>query len=198
MIKVTVTGADKAFEEINKALQKFMTEKVVTVGIHEDENARDSGTITNAQLGAVHEFGADIDHPGGTSYGYATKADAEKGRVKFLKTGSGFMELGVTQAHKIKIPARPWLKPGVNAGNLEYVNIIEKGAASGEPIDMTLNRVGVVAVAHVQKYMTELRTPPNAPSTIKKKGSSNPLIDSGSLRASVTYKITSTKPTEGL
>ena len=197
-MKVTIHNTQQVNSAVKKALENLTTNKFVTVGIHEDAGQHESDDITNAALGAVHEFGADINHPGGTSYGYASKTAAERDEVRFLKTGKGYAELGVTKAHEINIPARPWLKPGVNAGNLEYVNIIEKGAASGEPIDMTLNRVGVVAVAEVQKYMTELRTPPNAPSTIKKKGSSNPLIDSGALRQSVTYKITSTKPTEGL
>ena len=38
----------------------------------------------------------------------------------------------------------------------------------------------------------------NAPSTIAKKGSSNPLIDSGAMRQSVTYSVSPTKPSEGL
>jgi len=198
MIKTTVTGADKALGELNKALQEFMTDKVVTVGIHEDENARDSGTITNAQLGAVHEFGADIDHPGGTSYGYATKAAADKGQVRFLKKGEGYAELGVTDPHKIVIPARPWLLPGVQSGNAEYLKVIKDTVEDGGTLEQALNKVGVVAVSKVQEYMTKLRSPANAASTIARKGSSNPLIDSGNLRQSVDYKIQPTKPNEGL
>ncbi len=198
MIKTTVTGADKALGELNKALQAFMTDKVVTVGIHEDESARDSGTITNAQLGAVHEFGADIDHPGGTSYGYATKTTAEKGQVRFLKTGEGYAELGVTQAHKITIPARPWLQPGVQSGNAEYLKVIKNTVEDGGTLLQALHKVGVIAVSKVQEYMVALRSPANAPSTIAKKGSSNPLIDTGNLRQSVDYKIQPTKPSEGL
>ena len=196
--KITIHNVQGAKDAIRKALDEFMTNKVVTVGIHEDAGEHESDDITNAALGAVHEFGADINHPGGTSYGFASKAAADRNEVRFLKTGKGYAELGVTKAHEINIPARPWLNPGVNSGNLEYVRIIEKAAASGEPLDMALNKIGVVAVGLVQKYMTELRTPPNAASTIKKKGSSNPLIDSGALRQSVTYKITTSKPTEGL
>jgi len=96
------------------------------------------------------------------------------------------------------IPARPWLNPGVASGNAEYYDIITKTMADGGTPEQALNKVGVVAVGKVQKYMTDLRTPPNAASTIKKKGSSNPLIDSGAMRQSVTYKIDSGKPTEGL
>lgn len=196
--KVTITGVQQARDAINKALRELMTDNTVTVGIHEDAGQHESDDITNAALGAVHEFGANIDHPGGTSYGYASKAAANRNEVRFLKSGSGYMELGVTGPHQINIPARPWLNPGVASGNTEYLKIIEQTMSDGGTMNMALNRVGVVAVGMVQKYMTDLRTPPNAPSTIKKKGSSNPLIDSGALRQSVTYKITTSKPTEGL
>lgn len=196
--KVTITNSQQASNAIRKALEEFMTNKSVTVGIHEDAGQHESDDITNASLGAMLDMGADIDHPGGTSYGFASKAAAERNEVRFLKAGKGYAELGKTGPHKISIPARPWLNPGALSGSKEYLNIIEKAAASNKPLDMTLNKIGVVAVGFVQKYMTELRTPPNAASTIKKKGSSNPLIDSGALRQSVTYKVTTEKPTEGL
>ena len=196
--KVTVTNVQQSRDAIQKALRALMVDKYVTIGIHEDAGNHESDDITNAQLGAVHEFGADINHPGGTSYGYASKAAADRNDVRFLKSGRGYMELGVTGPHIIKIPARPWLNPGVASGNAEYLSIIEKTLANDGTMTQALNKVGVVAVGKVQKYMTDLRTPPNAASTIKKKGSSNPLIDSGILRSSVTYKLTQGKPTEGI
>ena len=197
-VKTTVTGAESARDAIEQALKKFMTPAFVTIGIHEDAGQHESDDITNAQLGAVHEFGADIDHPGGTSFGFATKAAADRNEVRFLKQGKGFIELGVTGPHKIKIPARPWLTPGVQSGNDEYLQIITAALEAGESLDIALGRIGVVAAAKVQLFMTELKSPPNTPATIKKKGSANPLIDSGSLRQSVTFKVTSTEPTEGL
>jgi hypothetical protein len=192
MIKTTVTGVQDVMAELRAELEKLTSDHVVTVGIHEDAGNIESNDLTMAGLGAVHEFGAEINHPGGTNYGYASKAAADRNEVRFLKDGAGYAVLGVTQPHKINIPARPWLSPGVDASNLEYVKLIEDGIANGDTMDQTLNRVGVVAVASVQRYMTELRTPPNAPSTIKRKGSSNPLIDSGAMRQSVTYKISTT------
>lgn len=158
MIKTTVTGAGSAKDAIEKALKDFMTDKFVTVGIHEDVGMHDGEDITNAQLGAVMEFGTDDGN----------------------------------------IPARPWLSPGVSSGNADYVSLIADGLEDETPMLQILNQIGVVAVGKVQQYMVELRTPPNAPSTIAKKGSSNPLIDSGALRQSVTYKVTDSKPTEGL
>jgi len=198
MIEFSVEGLQQVQDEINNRLREFETDKFVTVGIHESDSGRDSDEITNAQLGATMEFGAEIDHPGGTSYGYATQRDAENGAVRFLKSGQGFMELGRTSPHKITIPARPWLYPGVESGSLQYVQALERAVNDGKSLQESLEIVGVIAVASVRKYMTDLRTPPNASSTIRKKGSSNPLIDSGSLRGSVDAVVQNTEPTEGL
>lgn len=93
------------------------------------------------------------------------------------------------------IPARPWLDVGVKSGTQDYLEVIQNHS---DDIDNALEIIGQIAVGKVQQYMTDLRDPPNAPSTIAKKGSSNPLIDTGALRQSVTYSITNTKPKEGL
>jgi hypothetical protein len=96
------------------------------------------------------------------------------------------------------IPARPWLDTGVASVTDEIVDTIADSAEDGESIEQALERVGVVAVAGVQNYMDELQSPGNAASTIAKKGDDNPLIDSGELKQSVTYKVTTGKPSEGL
>lgn len=197
-ISLSLIDFQKAQAELKKAMKDFAGGKVVTVGIHEEAGNVEDGNLTMASLGAVHEFGADIDHPGGTSYGYATQAAAEKGQVRFLKSGTGFLELGVTQPHKIEIPARPWLNPGVLSASKEILATIEDQIGQGKTLDETLEAVGVVASGQVRVYMTELKTPPNAASTIKKKGSANPLIDSGAMRASVTHQVASEPVEEGL
>lgn len=97
------------------------------------------------------------------------------------------------------IPARPWLVPGVESATQEILDTIQEGIEEGRDPAQTLNRVGLVAAGEVQMYITELRTPPNAPSTIAAKGSDNPLIDTGAMRASVTYQIQrGPMPEEGL
>ena len=97
-----------------------------------------------------------------------------------------------------RIPPRPWLEPGVASGTQEYLQIISDGIKNGGSLESVLDIVGVVAVGKVQEFMTELSSPANAASTIEAKGSDNPLIDTGALRASVTYQITSDKLEEGL
>ena len=206
-ITLKVSNFQEVQEELKKALDEFRGNNTVLVGIHEAAGSVESGDLTMAKLGAIHEFGADIDHPGGTSYGYASQAAYERNEVRFLGASGGtrrqpmpggYMELGVTGPHKITIPARPWLVPGVQSGTIEYLREIEKGVKKGDNLDMVLDRVGIIATGKVQQYMTDLKTPPNAPSTIAKKGSSNPLIDSGMMRQSVTYSVSPIKPSEGL
>lgn len=205
MITLDIQGFQELQDELAKELSALKSNKVVTVGIHEEAGDVESGDLTMASLGAINEFGADIDHPGGTRYGYATAEAADAyvagrsaGRVSFLAPGKGFAELGVTGPHKITIPARPWLEPGVASATPEVLLTIQDGMEAGQSMDQILEAVGVVAAGKVKVYMTDLKTPPNAASTIRKKGSSNPLIDSGAMRQSVTHQVSIGPASEGL
>lgn len=198
MITLDIQGFQELQDELAKELGALKSNKVVTVGIHEEAGDVESGDLTMAGLGAMLNFGATIKHPGGTSYGYASKAAADRDEVRFLKKGAGYMELGVTQPHNIDIPAREWLEPGVMKATPEVLLTIQDGMEAGQSMDQILETVGVVAAAAVKVYMTDLKTPPNAASTIRKKGSNNPLIDEGHLRSSVTHKVSIGPASEGL
>ena len=66
---------------------------------------------------------------------------------------------------------------------------IEKGVEE-------LKKTGMFVQNKVRSWFTDSRNgwPPNAPSTIKaKKGKSNPLIDTGELRKSITYVVSNKK-----
>jgi hypothetical protein len=198
MINLDLIGFQELEDQLSQELATLRSNQIVTIGIHEEAGDVESGDITMAGLGATHEFGAEVKHPGGTSYGYATKAAADRDEVRFLKTGTGYMQLGVTQPHNITIPARPWLEPGVQQATPLILEAIEAGLSADQPMDQILETVGVIAAGEVKVYMTQLRTPPNAASTIRRKGSSNPLIDTGAMRQSVTHQVSIGPATEGL
>lgn len=107
-------------------------------------------------------------------------------------------ETNTLYGHPAPIPPRPWLIPGVDSGTQEITEAISEGVQKGLPTEQIMEQVGAFAAGAVQQYMTDLKEPPNSPYTIEQKGSSNPLIDTGALRASVTYKVTSDKPEEGI
>jgi len=52
----------------------------------------------------------------------------------------------------------------------------------GKGLEQELGKVGLLAQSQVRAKITAIKSPPNAQSTIDKKGSSNPLIDTGQMR----------------
>lgn len=200
--QVSVINADRAKRSAAQLAKRLQTEHDrVLVGVQRGAGTYDDGTPT-AVIAAANHFGADIDHPGGTSYGYKSERDAEAGRVRFLKDGEGFMEIGKTGPHKINIPARPFLDTGVEKNQRRYANIakhmVPKILEGEATMDQTLDAIGLAAASDVQEYMVELQDPPNSPVTIAKKGSANPLIDTGHLRQSIRHEIAREPVEEGL
>ncbi|MGR6617640.1 hypothetical protein ACU6QK_15580 [Pseudomonas rhodesiae] len=100
-----------------------------------------------------------------------------------------------------KIPAREFLQPAINKGAPQYQRLAEimipKVLAGSMAMTTLLEQMGNLAEGHVKQEITDLDTPPNAQSTIDRKGSSSPLIDTGALRQSIRYVIDeSTEPLE--
>lgn len=90
-----------------------------------------------------------------------------------------------------RVPERPAFRQAVNRLEDELGVVLGRAvAASGFNIDdAVVERVGLAAQAAVQESITDLRQPPNAPSTVARKGSSNPLVDEGVLRSSVSFEV---------
>lgn len=206
MIKAEVRTAGK--DSVTRALLKLSSRLAkgktkVLVGVPSGSGKSEDGT-TMVMIAAVNEFGARIKHPGGTSYGYKTKQDAENGKVSFLESGTGFMELGKTGPHEIVIPARPFLHPAITENSAAFRRLAElrmRDIILGKiEMDVLLKQMGELGVSFTKEKIDSIQSPPNAESTKRKKKSSKPLIDTGNLRASITYLIEddSVKLTEGL
>lgn len=86
------------------------------------------------------------------------------------------------------IPARPWLLEAQEAHGDDWLqawaDALQELADTGDTDRylLRLRQLGVVAVADAQAALTDLRDPPNAAGTVRRKGSDNPLIDTGHLR----------------
>jgi hypothetical protein len=92
------------------------------------------------------------------------------------------------------IPARPFLRPGVEraAGQVSQVLVTGiTGALNGHTgaLRDALETAGQVAADAVKRYMVQGRFTPLKPATIRRKGSSRPLIDTGQLRQAVTFVV---------
>lgn len=93
----------------------------------------------------------------------------------------------------ITIPERAFLRTGYDQGKDEVINMAESimcDVLSGHmPLDMYLGLVGQWMVDHIRDYATSLDSPPNHPFTTERKGSSNPLVDTGDMIGAITYRV---------
>ena len=89
-----------------------------------------------------------------------------------------------------KIPPRPFFRNAIKDKSKEWLELYKDTQFQTKDMLQTLGIVGTVIKDDIATSITELSDPPNAPSTIKQKGSNNPLIDTGFMRNSVSYVIT--------
>lgn len=91
------------------------------------------------------------------------------------------------------IPERPFMRQAFRSNKAKYGKAMKFAAPSilnGTVSMLTvLTQLGQLGALDVQDSITSLRSPPNSELTILIKGSSNPLIDTGEMRQSVTYKV---------
>lgn len=92
-----------------------------------------------------------------------------------------------------RVPARPFIRGGFDQHSRDLrqlkARLWDQVLAGRLTVDRALGLLGETHQSQVQAYMTALDTPPNAPRTIaQKRGSTNPLIDTGRLRASIRWE----------
>lgn len=91
-------------------------------------------------------------------------------------------EFGTSQ-----IPSRPFFRNAIKKNKTKWLKSLE--ADINKNNDSALEKLGELIRGDIVKSITSLRTPPNSEQTILRKGSSNPLIDTGFMRASVSWTI---------
>ena len=90
------------------------------------------------------------------------------------------------------IPARPFIRQSVDDNESKIKSFLKgevKDFAQGKSAEQILKEIGIFQKDLMQDKITSGSFAPNAESTIKKKGSSKPLVDTGRMRQSVNYAI---------
>ena len=149
-----------------KQAMKALKNSAILVGIpsDSDKNFRNDTPETNSEIGFINEFGEPSKN----------------------------------------IPSRKFLLPGVNLAMSKNTKIMLKGAKNAlslhddpvSSINIALNAVGLNSQNSVKNYMVNTDFIPLAPYTLamrKKRGfmGEKPLIETESLKASITYVIES-------
>lgn len=100
-------------------------------------------------------------------------------------------EFGTERQGQPHVPERPFFRNAIRAGAPKVVDVVKENL---DPKTLVFDRrvagkVGQVLVGEIRREITNLRVPENAPATVTRKGSSNPLIDTGQMRSSATYRV---------
>jgi hypothetical protein len=200
-----VTDRDRGWNRIRK-LFGGPDGPIVRVGIQGREaDATREGGIRNVDLAVVHEFGAEIAHPGGTPFVVASQGGSARsggmagsGRVTFVRKGNT-SAIGVTRPHKISIPERSFIRAPFTKGIPKYTRLLKKGARKIAAGKMTrqqlLGILGETIKADMQQAIARGIAPPIKAGTIRArrkrfgKASTKPLIATGQLRQSITWVV---------
>ena len=90
-----------------------------------------------------------------------------------------------------KQPERPFFRHAIQGAGDVLLGIVKKGVDVRTMVidDALADRVGEAMKGRIQDSIEQLKSPPNAPATISRKGSADPLIDEGDLLNSVDFKV---------
>lgn len=91
------------------------------------------------------------------------------------------------------IPARPFITIAMFKNRRQIRAALRKIAEgtvqNGMPLAVQMPKLGALGAGKIQDQIAANTPPPNAPSTIRQKGSTATLIDTGRMRQSVTWEI---------
>lgn len=166
-----------------------LTRKEVYVGIPAEASSRPGdGSINNAELLYIHTHGV---------------------RRKAMRDEmDAMMNMGMkySQAHTLyirehgspmmSIPPRPVLQPAIEDRKPEISMVLADAGRAALLNDVAvyeanLNKAGMVAASAAQGWFENPQNdrPPNSPRTIRRKGSDQPLVDTGEMRKAITYIV---------
>ena len=112
----------------------------------------------------------------------------------FPEVGDSVLKKGIYNEFGTKdIPERSFLR---STFNKEYKKVARRFTQIVEGINKKdysvmrkLKLIGIEQAGQVQQTITDMKSPPNAASTIKKKGFDNPLIETGEMRAKISSEV---------
>lgn len=161
---VQVKVIDRGWEGIKQRVNALRGGgATVSIGVQGAQGAANhQGTsLTVAQLATIHEFGKVIHHP-------------KLGRDTVIPERS-FLRATVDQYRDAIARRQVLLTQGYVLGKFDLSGAMEL--------------LGQYVVGLIKQRIANGIAPPNSPWTIARKGSSKPLIDTGQLRNSITYKV---------
>ena len=127
----------------------------------------------------------------------AGRGGPRKGKL-FVATVAAWNEFGTRRKDgSTHIPERPFFRNALKVINPKIGKYFIKAMRAGmrrKNFKRFFELLGLVSQGEIQKSIRDLKTPPNAPATLRRKTvggkvGDNPLIDTGTMVTSVTYGL---------
>ena len=185
------TGGDKLQARLADLADRIGRGKAVRVGFLEGSTYPDGTPLP--VVAATQEFGGTVQVPEHQVDVYRKLAkDGDFLREgRFVKRSqSNFQTTHAVPAHSVTIPARPFMRPAIadNSGGwgADLASLLQ---ASGYDAGKALAQMGEVIAGQIRASIIAVTEPPLAPSTVARKGSDKPLVETGHMLNSVDYEV---------
>lgn len=126
----------------------------------------------------------------GDSGAYKRKSGNEEAKPATLVQVASFNEFGTVSA-----PGRPFMRTNFDRNQTKYIRVLERLGSQivtgSLDYHTALNVAGLTLTADIKRTIVKAKgwAAPNTASTIRSKGSTSPLIDSGRMRQSVRHVV---------
>lgn len=181
--EVNTSDVDKLFDDL---IEELKNTQGIKVGFMNDDKYPNGRSLT--QNAITQEYGAIIDVPtrkGKVYHSINEKTGNFKRSGKFTKLSkSNLVRDVLIPAHKIIIPSRAFMEKAFNKASSWYDFFVSR-LNGFRTLQDAVNDVGEEMKKDVQRAIMEIDTPVNASSTIRRKGSSKPLVNTGHMVGNV-------------
>lgn len=113
--------------------------------------------------------------------------------IPHYENGASILQVAIWNNYGFGVPRRPFMfvaskkiHEATREAITRTIQQINRGATDGRK---ALERMAILAQGIIQTTITDGNWKPNEPGTIRAKGSSQPLIDSGDMRKYVAYEV---------
>jgi hypothetical protein len=184
-------GGDRLEKKLREIAEKAGKANTVRVGFLED--ATYPNGLHVAQVAATNEYGGTITVP---EHDVAVNRKVKK-NGEFAKNGrfvkeseANFQTIHHVDEYTVTIPARPFFRGMIQEHKGEWgpqLGKIIKGADYDSAL--ALGQLGMMVRDQLQESIREFSDPANAPSTVKKKGSDSPLVETSNMLNSASFEV---------
>lgn len=188
----SISGGDKLGKYLDDLAKKLEQNGTLRVGFLETETYPENG-LPVAQVAYWNEYGATVNVPESktTIYRSIRKDGTFNKNGKFVrKKQSNFATEHTVPAHQVVIPPRPFFRSMIEKNKAGW------SLAFGNLMNMNNNDVAKVFAlmgegikGQLTQSIVEFSDPPNAPSTVRRKGFNKPLIDTGTMQRATGWDI---------